>query len=241
MRTTTSLRRHRDAAPWAPPSASTRPTASSDTGTTAGDGHSFAHVSVGATPGRGLARKIGATGSGSVNVSYVPESADKSNKIVFLQVMRESLDWKVKKPGEIAPSFSYQDADTTSEGFHVDYDSGEKDPYYNGDDAADGGVQGDASTSTTATMSDTPSFDDGNFPAGSNLVRFEFRTSAFSAAGPDAGKYFGWVDWTFSKQKGKAATTKVGASGTYGPGAYWQNAIKLWNKNHGFAMPTLSP
>ncbi len=235
-RSTISHRAHTE--PWAPTLAP-RPAPTLNNAWTAA--HNFANVSVGAARGARSRRKIAASGAGTVNVSYVPESADKGTKIVFLQVMRESLDWKVKKPGEIVPSFSFQDADTTSDGYHVDYVSDETDPYYNGDDAGDSGVQGNASSSTTGTMSDTPTFANGDFPAGSNLVRWEFRTSAFSAAGPDPGKYYGWVDWTFAKEKGKAATTKVGPSRTYGPGGYWQSAIRLWNKNHGFAMPTLKP
>jgi hypothetical protein len=199
-----------------------------------GPGHSFADVAVGT-------RKISGSGTGKVNIDYVPEASDKSTKIVFLQVMRETLDGKVKKPGDILPSFAYQDADTTSDGFHLDYVSGEADPYYNGDDAKDPGTQGNGPAKVTAKMDDTPTMEDAWFPAGSTHLRYEFRTSAFSAAGPDAGRYFGWVDWTFDKVKGKPAITKVGSTGTYGPGRYWQEAAKLWSTNHGFTLPTYKP
>lgn len=233
MRTSKSSRLSASEQAWRPPRLSVAATPTTD----GPPGHAFSDVSVHAP-----ARKISGSGTGKVNIDYAPEPGDTSTKIVFIQVMRESLDGKVHKPGQILPSFAYQDADTTSEGFHVDYDSGEKDPYYNGDDAGhDGGAQGSGPAKTKAHMDDTPGMDDAHFPAGTSHLHYDFRTTAFSAAGPDAGKYFGWVDWTFDKVKGKPSTTKVGTTGTYGPGAYWQNAIKLWSTNHGFALPALKP
>jgi hypothetical protein len=225
---------------WAGPRPAPEPVARVEGASPRVAGHSFGNVSVHPEAGD-TARKISGSGTGKVNIDYVPETSDKSTKIVFLQVMREALDGKVKKPGDILPAFAYQDADTTSDGFHVDYVSGEADPYYNGDDAKDGGTQGNGPAKVTAKMDDTPTMRDTSFPAGSTHLRYEFRTSAFSAAGPDAGRYFGWVDWTFDKVKGKPATTKVGSTGSYGPGRYWQNAIKLWSTNHGFTLPTYKP
>jgi hypothetical protein len=87
---------------------------------------------------------ISASGTGTVYTSYTPEAADKSTKIVFIQVMRELLDGVPVKPSVTSPYFSYQDADTTSDFQHVDYVRGEKDPYYNGDDPRDIGTQGNA-------------------------------------------------------------------------------------------------
>ena len=99
-----------------------------------------------------------ASGSGTVTSTYTPEATDKSTKIVFIQVMREILDGAPSKPSESDPNFTYQDADTTADFYHVDYVSGEKDPYYNGDDPGDIGTQGNAAVTpkVNATMQDTP-------------------------------------------------------------------------------------
>src|SRR5262245_26605581 len=113
-------------------------------------------------------RAISATGAGTVATTYTPEAKDKSTKIVFIQVMRESLDGTPVMPSVAAPAFAYQDADTTSDFYHVDYVSGEKDPYYNGDDPQDFGPQGNATSTppVPASTSDTPNYNDASFPAG---------------------------------------------------------------------------
>jgi hypothetical protein len=188
---------------------------------------------------RHVDKGISASGAATVSITYKPEAADKSTKIVFIQVMRELLDGNPVKPSVAAPAFAYQDADTTTDFYHVDYVSGEADPYYNGDDAADGGTQGNATSSpkVDATMTDTPNYSDGNFPAGKTKLSWEFRTIAFSADGADKGTYYAYARWTYNKEKGKAAT--VTHQGTSTNTALPKNkaAIKLWNTNHGFAMP----
>ena len=178
--------------------------------------------------------KIGAAGAGTVSITYTPEPTDKSTKIVFIQVMRELLDGKPAKPSESDPGFSYQDADTTSDFYHVDYIKGEKDLFYNGDDAQDIGTQGNATSKpkTNATMNDTPHYADVNFPAGKSKINYEFRTAAFSAAGDDAGKYYEYQDWTYEKEKGKAEKTGIGGTGG-DPGGKFKDAVSLWNSNHG--------
>lgn len=196
------------------------------------------------SPRHTAGRKTSASGVGTVKYTYKPEPGDKSTKIVFIQVMREVLDDKVRKPSEIVPAFAFQDADTTANGLHVDYNSGEADPYYNGDDPKDkiaGNQQGDAAAKVDATASDMPVFGDADFPAGTSKLRWEFRTCAFSAAGTDAGRYYDFVDWEFRKEKGKASTTKIGKTEKYGPGKWWTDAIDLFNKNHAFAMPKYTP
>jgi hypothetical protein len=185
-------------------------------------------------------RAISASGSGTVSTTYTPEAKDQSTKIVFIQVMRELLDGAPVKPSVAAPSFAYQDSDTTSDFYHVDYVSGEKDPYYNGDDPQDFGPQGNAVATPPkpASTSDTPNYNDGSFPAGKTKLLWEFRTAAFSAAGADQGSYYGYADWAYAKEKGKAATTAVGATRSGEPGSKFESAVKLWNSNHGFNMPT---
>jgi hypothetical protein len=190
-------------------------------------------------PGTDSVKAASAAGSGTVTATYAPEAADKGTKIVFIQVMRELLDGAPAKPSASNASFSYQDADTTNNFYHVDYVSGEKDPYYNGDDPQDHGTQGNAAATpkVSATMDDAPNYNDGTFPAGKSKIRYEFRDAAFSATGPDAGTYYSYVDWTYDKQKGTAAKTTIGAAGRGNPGANFVGAVKLWNSNHGFKMP----
>ncbi len=184
-------------------------------------------------------RAISASGTGTVATSYVPEASDKSTKIVFIQVMRELLDSAPTKPGLILPGFAYQDKDTTADLFHVDYVNGEKDPYYNGDDAQDFGTQGNAQLTpkVAASTTDTPSLGDGSIPAGHTTVDYEFRTAAFSAAGADAGTFYGFVDWAFQKERGKASTTKIGSTSNSSPGSKFTDAVKLFSANHGFSLP----
>jgi hypothetical protein len=180
---------------------------------------------------------ISGSGSGKVITTYTPEANDKSTKIVFIQVMREILDGVPAKPSESDVDFSYQDADTTSDFHHVDYVAGEKDPYYNGDDAKDFGPQGNALTKTPASTDDTPHYSDGAFPDGKSTLLYEFRTAAFSAAGADAGTYYGYSDWTYSKEKGKPEATATTGTGSGEPGSKFTDAVDLFNSNHGFNMP----
>lgn len=184
-------------------------------------------------------RAISAGGSGTIASTYTPESDDKSSKIVFIQVMRESLDSVPTKPSTIDAAFSYQDADTTSDFHHVDYVSGEKDPYYNGDDSGDIGTQGNAVSNpkVPASTNDTPHYNDASFPAGTTKVLWQFRTAAFSAAGGDAGRYYGYVDWSYEKDKGAPDKTAIAGTHSGGPGGSFEAAVRLWNSNHGFSMP----
>jgi hypothetical protein len=182
-------------------------------------------------------KAISTSGSGTVTSTYTPEAKDKSTKIVFIQVMREVLDGKAAKPSESDANFTYQDADTTSDRYHVDYIAGEKDPYYNGDDASDFGPQGNALTGTAASTHDTPHYNDATFPPGTSTLLYEFRTAAFSAAGDDAGTYYGYGDWTYTKEKGKPEATAVTGTTAGEPGAKFDAAVSLFNANHGFKMP----
>jgi hypothetical protein len=182
-------------------------------------------------------RAISGSGSGTIATSYTPEPTDQSTKIVFIQVMSESLDGVLVKPSVADASFNYQDADTTGNFQHVDYVSGEKDPYYNGDDPGDIGTQGNAATKVAASTTDTPSYSDGLFPPGKSRLLWDFRTAAFSAAGADAGKYYGYSDWSYLKVKGTAGKTSTKGTSVGGPGANFEGAVRLFNANHGFKMP----
>ncbi|MBI3529350.1 MAG: hypothetical protein HY067_15450 [Betaproteobacteria bacterium] len=185
------------------------------------------------------AKAISAGGSGTIANRYTPEASDKSTKIVFIQVMRESLDGAAAKPSASDPSFAYQDSDTTSDMYHVDYVSGEKDPYYNGDDANDFGAQGNAAAKppVAASTTDTPRYPDATFPVGTSTLLYEFRTAAFSAAGSDAGTYYGYADWTYAKPKGSPDATAIVGTKAGDPGSNFKDAVALFCSNHGFTLP----
>lgn len=188
----------------------------------------------------GPERGMTTTGSGAISFSYAPESGDKSTKILFLQVMQEKLDGTPCKPGKYDPASNYLDAYTTGDFYHVDSPTpGEKDPFMNGDDAIDFGVQGNAvaKPQVTATAGDTPNVPDAAIPAGSSRINWDFRTAAFSAAGEDAGTYYGYSDWGFEKQRGIASTTTIVGTKTGAPGSKFDAAVKLFNDVKGFKMP----
>jgi hypothetical protein len=201
-------------------------------------GHDFSRLPVFSTEGPTAA--ISGSGTATVSFKYAPEAKDKSSKIVFVQVMETLLDGKGVKPSTFGPTFNYRDADTTATFHSVDYLNGEKDPYYNGDDPQDGGTQGNATSTpkVDATMNDTANIPDGAFPAGSSKATWNFRTAALSGAGADAGTFYQYIDWVYQKEKGKTGKATVGGTGTGSPGKGVTDALDLWNKNHGFTMPT---
>jgi hypothetical protein len=187
-------------------------------------------------------RKISASGDPRINITYTPDAGDQSTKIVFIQALQNSLDGVLKKPGDIWPAFSYQDKDTTATFWQVDYDDGENDPYYNGDDVGhDKGAQGNATSKppVVATMSDKPNAE--TFPTGSSKISLGFRTASFSAAGPDRGTFYDYVDWTYAKEKGKTGKTTTGSTGSGNPGTPFLDAVNLWCKNHKFVLPSPAP
>jgi hypothetical protein len=160
--------------------------------------------------------KIAGSGTSQVVITYSPETADTGTKIVFLQVVRTSLDGTAVKPGTASPKYAHLDADTTAAFRVVDHMKGEKDPYYNGDDSADGGVQGNATTKpkVDATMDDTPGKADSTYPA-----------------------FYELIDWVYDHEKGKGGKATVGSTAKGDPGTDFNDAVALWNKNHGFKMP----
>jgi hypothetical protein len=184
-------------------------------------------------------RGMSASGSGTISFAYTPETADRSTKIVFIQVMRELLDGTPVLPTVLTPSASFMDADTTSDMDHVDGFAGERDPYMNGDDGLDSGDQGDATSTPpkAATAQDGPHFRS-NFPAGHNGMQWEFRTAAFSGAGADQGTYYGYTDWVYSRTTTTPESTSITGTRTGDPGSRFRSAVGRFCSNHGFALPT---
>ena len=211
-------------------------------GREAGNGHAFEHVAIfggrqASEPAAGA--KISASGDPTITIDYTPSSSDKSTKIVFIQTMRYNLDGAAVKPSEVASVFKFKDAVMTGDHWCVDFFDGEKDPYYNGDDASDIGTQGNATSKppVNSHMTDTPNHADKDYAPGKTKSFWEFRTASFSAAGADQGTYYDYVDWTYSKEKGKTSSLKVGSTGTGNPGKQFQDAVDLWCKKFGFALP----
>ncbi len=179
---------------------------------------------------------MSASGSGTVSFDYAPEATDKSTKIVLIQVMRELLDGVPKKPSEVYSGFSYRDADTTGDKYHVDYVKGESDPYYNGDDKPqDFGTQGNATTTPPihSTSHDHPDFGTVPLPTGTSNLVWEFRTAAYSAAGADAGTYYGYSDWSWAKAGTNTGATALAGDKSGDPGDKFKSAVSLFRANHG--------
>ena len=177
--------------------------------------------------------------SGGIDITYTPSSSDKSTKIVFIQVIHRSLDGTAVKPSAFNPKFAFADAVTTPAFRGVDYIDGEADPYYNGNDPADSGTQGNATTTpaVNATMNDEPHYYDASFPTGKTVKQADFRTASFSAAGADQGTFYDYIDWSYRKEKGKAEKLTIGSTGTGSPGTEFDDALKLWCKKYGFTLP----
>jgi hypothetical protein len=162
---------------------------------------------------------------------------------VFIQTVQFKADGTAVKPGSLQASFAYRDADLTPTMWAVDYTNGEKDPYYNGDDAGlDGGVQGNATTTpaVNATMGDTPDWPDVLFPAGAKKVEETFVTASFSAAGADSGTFYDWIDWTYAHEKGKTGKITLGKGGTGTPGTDFTDSVSLWASHHKFVLPKVA-
>lgn len=211
-----------------------------------GRGYAFESVSIFGdrqSSGPEAGAKISASGDPTITIDYTPSASDKSTKIVLIQTMRYNLDGVAVKPSDVASVFKFKDAVTTGDHWCVDYFDGERDPYYNGDDPSDIGTQGDATAKppVNSHMTDTPNHADKDYAPGKTKSFWEFRTASFSAAGADQGTFYDCIDWTYSKEKGKTSSLKVGSTGTGSPGKQFLDAVDLWCKKYGFALPKPAP
>jgi hypothetical protein len=209
----------------------------------------------------------GTTAGRRIDLTYNPgDEASICDKIVFVQTVTNTVentgDPSKKKTSVKPTDLNVKDAATkdtwqTDGGSYVDAGATEYDPYYNGWDSPDDGVDADgnqeasnhqgqkpaAGAATKATMNDTPSgYSDNAFKALSqklygddttaNKLTKEFTDIVFCAEGDDAGHCFGWYTWTFTQVKGQAAKANGGASHSGNPPADAVAALNKWKDKH---------
>jgi hypothetical protein len=209
----------------------------------------------------------GTTDARRIDLTYNPgDEASICDKIVFVQtatnIVENTGDPSKKKTGVKPTDLNVKDAATkdtwqTDGGSYVDAGATEYDPYYNGWDSPDDGVNADgtqdagnhqgkkpaAGDATKATMNDTPSgYSDDAFKALSqNLdgddttadkLTKEFTDIVFCAAGDDAGDCFGWYTWTFTQVKGQPAMANAGSPHSGTPPADAVAALNKWKDKH---------
>jgi hypothetical protein len=173
-------------------------------------------------------------------------------KIVFIQVIEQlgvKMDGTTRSLTFAEQGFNNAatlDADVIN-GLTVDYIVGENDPYYNGDDASDIGMQGKQSnTPMKANTTDTPQRTDGAYPADITKIRLKFEVAAFCAEGDNAGEYLGKLLWTWERTKGAVGFTGTISGVSFSrdqPTQGFKDAASKWNTNHGFTMkfPMMNP
>jgi hypothetical protein len=209
----------------------------------------------------------GTTDARRIDLTYNPgDEASICDKIVFVQTVTNTVentgDPSKKKTSVKPTDLNVKDAATkdtwqTDGGSYVDAGATEYDPYYNGWDSPDDGVDADgnqedsnhqgkkpaAGAATKATMNDTPSgYSDDAFKALSqklygddttaNKLTKEFTDVIFCAEGDDAGHCFGWYTWTFTQVKGQAAKANGGAAHSGNPPADAVAALNKWKDKH---------
>ncbi len=193
------------------------------------------------------------TENNSIKITYVPICLENCTKIVFVQtVCRKAVfddnSEAAFKPGEIDPAWAEKNDVTVNGGrlCTVDYTIGEKDPYYNGDDGQDGGVQGKHAGSLNASMRDAPRYFDAAFQNlaakfGKNVkkVILEFEVCSVCAEGRDAGKIYGCMKWNYEQEKGKQGSAiDRGSSGTLSSEKF-KEALKKWAEVKKFGLPAI--
>ena len=197
--------------------------------------------------------------SNQIDITYNGFCTENCSKVVFIQVYNMTAVFDgggnasvVKKPSDVEPTWAYRDSDVAHVGnwsFVVDYLNGEKDPYYNGDDAADLGQQGNhTAVRKPATMYDTPRIPDaameniGNatIPA-KNVTKIiiDFETFAFCVNGTDQGEFYQGIKWRYEREKGAAGNgNSTFIKVVTEPSEGFKAALKEWADNRpGFALP----
>jgi hypothetical protein len=189
------------------------------------------------------------TSGNEINFTYNASCNEKCKKIVFIQVMCEKVECvgggiKDVKPGDGNLAWKYRDKDTVDGGklCYVDYIDGEKDLYYNGDDPADIGKQGNhtAGNIKNATMSDRPFSGDSDIVKLDDICKpdkakkdiYEFETCVYCNSSSDSGKYYGCILWNYTRSKGDPNSGISTATGTAdAPSVKFLDAVTKWLSN----------
>ena len=208
----------------------------------------------------------GTVEDGRISITYNPgDEASICDKIVFVQTIKNTVEKKgdatKNKPGVKPTDMNVEGGATkdtwqTPGGSYVDAKTVENDPYYNGWDSPDDGVDKDgnqadsnhqgkktAGGSTKSTMNDKPSgYSADAFKALSQKVfgddttadkiTKEFTDIFFCAAGDDAGDCFGYYTWTLTQEKGSDPVVAGGASHSGNPPADAVAALNKWKDKH---------
>ena len=163
-----------------------------------------------------------ATVSGNrIDIEFDPAKSKKitkCDKIVHVQFIRMFVDGAAINPGDFASYFEYRRGITTAKGWYVDLLASETSPDYQ---QGNGVGKKNDSGSTKATMMDQPSVPDGGDkgfynkttnPTGSKRLRFDFITYAWCMAGPDCGKWYEGMSWSYEKTYKDFAAGRPGKS-----------------------------
>ncbi len=192
---------------------------------------------------------VTASGGTGISISLNPTDVcdiTPCSKIVFVQVKQplgEKSDGTTRPLTHAEQGFrnaAALDMDLTTAGYSVDYVFGERDPYYNGDDSADGGMQGvQNGMPKPATMTDTPSRGDSAYPTGITKIILNFEVAAFCAAGTNQGELLGITTWKWERPKGGSASSTVLSTTRNQPSQSFLDALSHWNSNasHPFTLP----
>lgn len=194
---------------------------------------------------------ISTPGNNSIDLKFDPANVcdiTPCSKIVFVQTIKmtgQKSDGTVRNLTFAEQGWSKSvplDADVTNAGWTVDYVTGEKDPYYNGDDGGDIGTQGlQNGTPKTATMNDGPTRGDGSYPADIVKIILDFEVAAYCAAGQNKSEYLGTTTWKWERPKGGTITVTKTAGSRSAPSKNFTDALSKWGANHTFSLPTMSP
>jgi hypothetical protein len=186
-----------------------------------------------------------------IDIEFDPAKSEKvknCQKIVHVQFVRTWADGKIIKRGDFAAAWKFHDAVTSKGGWSVDHLSGEKSPDYQqgvGEGMKNGGT-------AKATIMDAPStpggdkgfYDSATNPKGWKKFVAEFDTYAWCMKGPDCGKWYEGLTWTYTKTWKDQRDGKTGVSGIIistvqtGPTKSQLNAFDKFNKA---ATPPFKP
>jgi|GEM_PF-5691423 len=202
------------------------------------------------------------TKNNEIGIEYKPSCVEDCEKLVFIQTVCRTavVDPAIEIPywpSDESIRWGRKDEDTVNGGIFctVDYIICERDPYYNGDDKADGnkkfGIHKCGKKTKTSTMSDAPRSPTSSFQRldktligrdprlGEKKVRVnkivkEFETCAYCAKSKDFGTFYGCVSWKYEISRKEAENGKLGrvsvTEKTDKPSHKFEEALQEWVK-----------